>query len=360
MATGAGELSSSAGRASGDASEAGPDRRHAADDRFSLGAAMRSIAGGALMGLANLVPGISGGTMLVASGIYQRFIDAISDATRLRLRAGSIATLLLVIGSGGAAIVLLAGAIGEALIQARWAMYALFIGLTLGGLPLLLEMASPRTPAVWIAAACGAAGMVALALVQEGSTGGNGASGGMVMLFLAGIAGASAMILPGVSGAYLLLLLGQYRAILESIDRFKTAAEEMELSIALAEWRVIVPVGVGVVVGVVAVSNVLRVLLHRYEKATLGVLIGLLLGAPAGLYPFKRGVEPEVGDVIRGEIVTEQTLPEALEDPRDWAEEAYMPEPSQIAGALALIGAGFGGTLGLSRLGRARKRHEAT
>ncbi len=316
--------------------------------------AIRCAVGGVLMGLANLVPGISGGTMLVATGIYTRFIDAISDLTRFRFRVEAIGVLGVVVVSALAAIVLLAGVIASLMVDARWVMYSIFIGLTWGGVPLLVAMARPLTPAVWIGAGAGALAMVALAIVQSSAGGGLGSSN-MALLLLAGIAGASAMILPGVSGAYLLLLLGQYLPILESVDRVKEALSAKDLGAAIDEARVVVPVGLGVVVGVVGVSNLLRWLLHRFEKVTIGVLLGLVVGAPAGLYPFQRGIEPEVGDEIRGVVVAEANLEEFRAEPSKWDERVFTPSAAQIGGALGLVVLGAGATLAISRLGRERK-----
>lgn len=317
--------------------------------------AVRSVVGGVLMGLANLVPGISGGTMLVAAGIYTRFIDAISDLTRLRFRVGSVALLGIVVASAGVAIVLGAAVITHLLTSARWAMYAAFIGLTLGGLPILLKLARPLSAAAWAGIVAGVVVMLGLVWLQSGGAGGGGGRTNMLLLGLAGVAGASAMILPGVSGAFLLLLLGQYRPILESISRAKDAASARDLSLLMGEAGVIVPVGVGVVVGIAVVSNLLRFALHRYEKATLGVLIGLLIAAPAGLYPFKEGVRPEVGDVIAGQTVTGENLAEFRADPKDWPERVFAPTGGHllVSAWLATLGASL--TIGLSLLSAERK-----
>ena len=326
-----------------------------ARETFGIGTLARASLGGALMGLANLVPGISGGTMLVASGIYQRFITAISDVTRLRLKPPSLLVLGTVVMAAGLAIVLLAGTISSLLVSHRWAMYAIFIGLTWGGAPLLVRMLRPFTPAAWIGVVCGAIAMAGLSLAQSAGAAGSGQSGFLLLLF-AGIAGASAMILPGVSGAYLLLLLGQYRPILESIDRLKDAASARSISLAWAEAPVLAPVGIGVVVGVVGVSNLLKMLLERAPKPTIGVLLGLLLAAPIGLYPFKEGVPPAVGETFDGAVVTEESLAEI--DPRDWPERAFAPSGGQIAGAAGLILLGFGLTMGLASIGNRPSRPE--
>ncbi len=94
-------------------------------------------------------------------------------------------------------------------------------------------------------------------------------------MLIAGVAGAAAMILPGVSGGYLLLVMGVYVPILAGIDAFKNGLKNQDWEVLTAVGLgVILPVGLGVVVGVVGVSNLLRWLLHRYERATLGVLTG--------------------------------------------------------------------------------------
>lgn len=319
-------------------------------------ALVRCGIGGVFMGLANLVPGISGGTMLVAVGIYEQFIDAISDLTRLRFRANSLLVVGSVVIAAGLAIVLLAGSISSLMATHRWVMYALFIGLTLGGVPILLAMARPMTRAAWIGAALGTGGMIGLALLQATGAGAGAANSNPAMLFLAGVAGASAMILPGISGAYLLLLMGQYRPILDAIHRAKEAAQASDLGAVMGEAGTIIPVGIGVVVGIAAVANILRWLLHRYEKATLGVLIGLLLGAPAGLYPFKQGVAPRAGEELAGVVITEERAAELADKPKDWPELYFTPSAGHLAGALGMIVLGVGITLCVAHIGsRSRK-----
>ncbi len=102
---------------------------------------IRSSIGGCLMGLANLVPGISGGTMLLAAGVYPGFISAIAEVTRFRFRIRSLVLLASVVASAALAILLLAGNVKDLVTNYRWLMYSLFIGLTLGGVPLVYRMA---------------------------------------------------------------------------------------------------------------------------------------------------------------------------------------------------------------------------
>jgi putative membrane protein len=316
---------------------------------------LRGLIGGVLMGLANLVPGISGGTMLLALGIYPLFIAAIADVTTLKLKLASIAVLGSVVVAAAMAILLLAGPVKQLVVDHRWIMYSLFIGLTLGGVPVVWRLARPAVAATWIGVAGGFVGMAVLAVSQQaGSDGGAGGSG-FIMLFFAGLAGAGAMILPGVSGGYVLLVLGQYVPILGAVDRFKDALGAQDLVAAIdVGLKVLTPVGLGVVIGIVAISNLLKFLLQRYEKVTLGVLLGLLIGAVVGLWPFQEGVAPEIGSLHKGQEVTELTRSEI--DEEDYPTRFFTPTPGQVGGAIGLVLAGFLLTSLLARLDPERRR----
>lgn len=319
---------------------------------------VRCGLGGVLMGLANLVPGISGGTMLVACGIYTLFIDAISDATRLRFSRRTLLTLGCVVLGAAVAIGGLASVIHWSLVNHRWVMFSIFIGLTLGGAPIIWSMARPIKRDTWAGFIVGVVLMGGLVVLQESGAGNGAGLSGPFGLALGGAAAASAMILPGVSGAFLLLLLGQYEPIIGAIKDSVGALKDGDFGALMSQMGVVIPVGIGVLLGVAIVSNVLRWVLHHYERVTLGVLLGLIIAAPAGLYPFRVGVPPEVGDEIKGELVTAENLEEmrAPDNAKDWAQEAFKPSIGQVVGAQALIIAGFVGTIGIARLGREKKK----
>ena len=333
-----------------------PDRNRA--DARSAGSsrivALRGVIGGTLMGLANLVPGISGGTMLLAAGVYPGFVAAIAEVTTLRFRFRSLVLLAAIVGSAALAILMLAGTVRDLVVHERWIMYSLFIGLTLGGVPLLWRMARPATPAL-VASGCIAFGlMCAMAFTGAASSGGERSA---PWVFFAGLAAASAMILPGVSGGYLLLLLGQYETILGTVDQLKrgllgdaAAGSGFDLALVLDAMRVVIPLGLGVVGGVVGVSNLLQWLLDRFQKATLGALLGLLLGAVVGLWPFQQAEPPRPGDIVKGRAVTAQnTASFAVED---WPLRRFEPTARQGAGAALLVGCGLLGTALIGRMGR--------
>ena len=331
---------------------------------------VRSAVGGSLMGLANLVPGISGGTMLLAAGVYPRFIGAIGEVSRMKFRRPSLVVLGVVVAAALASIVLLAGPVKELVVHHRWVMYSLFIGLTLGGVPVVWRLiregsAATAGTAVWVGAAAGFVGMAALALWQSSGGAADVQRDGYLMLFFAGVAGASAMILPGVSGGYLLLVLGVYVPILGGVSAFKDALKAKDVAAIMdVGTHVILPVGLGVVIGVVVVSNVLAWLLKRYRRATLGVLLGLLVGAVVGLWPYQTPVAAEAGMQLKGQTVVQGVDVETGEpalvydktlktvEAEDLPTTFFRPAGFQIGGAFLLIGAGLLVTLMIDRLGR--------
>lgn len=318
----------------------------------------RGAIGGTLMGLANLVPGVSGGTMLLAAGVYPGFISAIAEVTTLRFRTRSVLLLGSVVVSAALVILFMAGSVKNLVQDHRWIMYSLFIGLTLGGVPLLWRMAKPATPALFVSAALSFALMVVMAFAGDGVS--EAGDRNLLLIFVAGLAASSAMILPGVSGGYLLLLLGQYEPILSTIDQIKrgllgdsAAGTPSDFGLVLDALWVVVPLGFGVVAGVVGVSNLLTWLLARAEKATLGALLGLLLGAVVGLWPFQEGRPPQDGDVVKGRVLDVTAAAEVEVD--DWPVVRFDPASGQIAGSLALIGVGLGATVLLGGLGRSKE-----
>ncbi len=323
---------------------------------YELSLAIRASIGGILMGLANLVPGISGGTMLLALGVYPAFVSAVAQISTFRFRSSALLLVGTIAIGAALAILLLAGPVRALVIDQRWVMYSLFVGLTLGGVPLVLRLARRVSGAL----VAGAAGGFALMFLMSfaGGRAETGAEASYALLGISGLAAASAMILPGISGGYLLLLLGQYEPILAAVDQVKHGLVGWEPAPLLEALHVLVPLGFGAVVGIAVVSNLLRWLLQRFESATPGVLLGLLLGAVVGLWPFQRGVAPEPGDLLGGRAFSAEEI--ASLDPERWPLRFFEPESGQVAAALGLIALGFGATLVIDRIGRRLERRDGS
>ena len=310
-------------------------------------AALRCIFGGILMGLANLVPGISGGTMLLAVGIYRLMIESIANLASFRslLRSGFV--LILVVLPAVLAIVALSGFAGRFVLEHRWIAFSLFIGLTLGGIPVLLRSTGRPTPMIMLGCLVGIALMAMLAFGGSGAVDAAGSSS-ILMLFVAGLAAGGAMLLPGLSGSYVLLILGQYVIVLTAIDELRSVLSSGVFGDLGGPLEVIVPVALGVLLGIALVGLVVRWLLARFRSLTLGVLLGLLVGALFGLWPFKTPVPPEVGSVVRGVTINSIEEAEAVKT-KYWPTVGFTPTSAQFGGACALIllGAVVSGAIGL-------------
>ncbi len=237
---------------------------------FSLARVLRTAVAGILMGTANLIPGVSGGTMVLAMGLYQEFIDSVADITALRLGLRRIVFLGVLGGFALAAIVLLAKLILFLLFHYPTAMYALFIGLTLGGAPTLLRALRPLRADAIIATIIGLLLMIGVWQLRAGV----GFPHHALMDFVSGVVGATTMVLPGVSGSYMLLVMDQYERVIGSIDD--------------RNFKIIIPVAIGAALGIVGLSNLLKFLLRRFARPTVGVLLGILLGSVIGLWPFDK------------------------------------------------------------------------
>src|SRR5690606_40322241 len=124
-----------------------------------------------------------------------------------------------------------------------------------------------------------------------------------------------------------------------------------------------VPVGLGVVMGVVGVSNLIKVMLEKFERPTLGILLGLLLGAVIGLWPFQQGVAPEPGDTFRGDVVALDEQGQLIMqstgriiEAKDHDTAFFTPTLQQVAGSIALIVAGCVVAIGVSHFGSGKEK----
>lgn len=340
------------------------------DDLPAL-AAPRIFAGGVMMGLANLVPGVSGGTMILAMGLYDHFIGAVARLTRLRL-SGRLIAFFAVFGAGLALALVMGAKVAVGLVaDHRWIMYSLFIGLTLGGVPELVEQCRPAKATMWIGALLGFALMALTAFVLKSvPVPQNPAT------FLAiGSLAAMSMILPGISGSTILLIFGLYEVVIGSLS-----ADALRADFA-GSLLIAGPVAAGAAAGIALLSNVLKVCLARYRLGSHGFLMGLLVGSLMVIWPFQEPVHPHLA--VRAERKAVEALldgatPEQIaadhgirfEDDRlariraDLAGKSktelklmsqeltyFAPTAVQIGSSLLLIAAGFAVTQLIARLG---------
>ena len=317
----------------------------------------RGLLGGIVMGLANLVPGISGGTLLLAIGIYPQFIEALAKTTSLQYERRALLFLISITGAAAFVILMLAGVVKELVVESRWVMYSLFLGSTLGGIPVLLKMIGRPDRKTLMGVVAGLAVMAAMLLASTSQVTAPDENS-IPLLFLAGVLAVSAMILPGVSGAYFLVLTGQYVVILQAFASIQTALVQLAgfQQALLNTLQTLTPVALGGILAIAGVSRLVQHLLTRHRSLTLGLLLGLLLGAVLGLWPFM--CETDKLDPI----VPDATMQAALDQaPPDLTYSTIcLPYPTQAAISLGLILGGFFLTLAIGRIGVKPNPHLTT
>jgi putative membrane protein len=275
-------------------------------DRVDLPAqpgSIRTLLTGAAMGTADLVPGFSGGTVALVGGIYPRLIanvraaaHVVSLALRLRLRALPDALRSL---DWSFLIVLLGGIVGAAFVLASTlrglldsqpvVMSAVFLGLVLGAaVAARHQLRAPATPTT-LGVVLASAALTALVLGARPEV--SATPSRLVIAATAAVA-VCAMILPGISGSFLLLLLGTYEPIIAAV------ADRDLATIGVAV--------VGAAGGLLAFSTLLDWLLRRAHDVVLAVLIGLMFGSARVLWPWPSATgvgDPTIG-APEGVVVT--------------------------------------------------------
>lgn len=249
------------------------------------------------MGAADIVPGVSGGTVALILGVYQRLLGALSRFDRKligHLAGGRFGAawghidgwFLAALGLGvGVGVKGLASLMTYLLTEQQTYTYAAFFGLILASGLLVARMARPATPVV--GARCVAFGLIAAALaVWLMSQGRLTPYSGLPYTFFCGAIAICAMILPGISGAYLLLVLGKYEEVSGIVHRAP--------GLSASDWATLGVFALGCLFGLLSFSRLLKWLLARYWSSTMAVLSGFMIGSLYRVWPFQRDTTPEV------------------------------------------------------------------
>lgn len=286
------------------------------------------------MGLANLLPGASGGTVLLALGLYGRFINALSQVGSFRFKRQDVFFLGALSVTAIVVVLVAAGPIKLSILENTMPMYSLFLGFTLGGLPLIWSEAKPARPCFYFTAtiAFALSATLSLGIPVSSPTGPN-----PYLLFLAGLFGAAAMVLPGISGGYLVLLLGQYLPILSAISDLAEIVATLEMATReeiIVPCLTLLPVGIGAIFGIVTMSKFLKFSLIAYPQVSFGLLGGLVLGSAVRLWPFQGAIQS--GDT-------------------NLAFQRYNPTGTELVVAAVLVVGAFCLPLVISRFGKREK-----
>ena len=247
---------------------------------------------GALVGVANIIPGVSGGTMMVSMGIYEKIIGVVNNLFKDIKK--SIVTLL-PIGVG----MVLGVAIFSFIIPWCLQVYPFptsfcFIGLILGGVPAIVKPAkeslvqekksisAPHIITFLIFFAL-AVVMAAMNETQTSSANFDLNIGFMIAIFLVGVVAAATMVIPGVSGSLVLMILGFYEGIMSSISGFISAVFAFDWAQIFYYVGILAPFGIGVIVGIFAVAKLIEFLFAKFPSVTYSGILGLIVASPIAI-----------------------------------------------------------------------------
>lgn len=259
---------------------------------------------GFLIGSAELVPGVSGGTVALVTGVYDQLIDSASHvlsamrrlvtgpdrlhAARVELRRTDWWLVVPVLVGMATALVTIAGLLSDFVSGEPELARGLFFGLVLVSIAVPLRMLPPAHRPAWVDAGIGI-GFAVLAFLLVGlaagaDTGGGGDGPPLLVVLLAAAVAINALVVPGVSGSFLLLAVGLYGPTLTAVDE-----------------RDLVYVGVfaaGAAIGLASFVPALRWALSEHRRTTLIVMTGLMAGSLRALWPWQSGEGEKVGGLV--------------------------------------------------------------
>ena len=248
---------------------------------------------GMAMGISDLIPGISGGTIALLLGIYKDFISSLKsinyksfiylvrlDFKKLNNQL-SLCFLLPIFFGILSSIFIFSSLISFLLLDYKVLLYSFFFGLIFFSSIRLISSLKPTSTLDFFTVFVGLVIGLSFFFVSSLST-----SNSIFSIFLAGFIAISAMLLPGISGSYILLILGKYEFMLDSISSFN--------------WINILIFSLGAITGILSFSKMIHYLLKNYYKSTIFFLSGLMMGALNKVWPWQldnKIVVPE-GDIL--------------------------------------------------------------
>ncbi len=280
---------------------------------------------GFCMGASDVVPGVSGGTMAFILGIYEELIDAIKSfdlksfqffvTLKFRPLLGRISwQFLLAVGIGIFTAIFTLSSLLSWLLQNRPVfIWSFFLGLILASVVSVSRRVEAWRILTWLCLVGGTLGSYFLVGLVPVST-----PNDYWFLFLCGAVAICAMILPGISGSYILVLLGKYQYVLDAVNH--------------RDFLVLGLVAAGACVGIIAFARILGWLLKNYHDLMVATLTGLMIGSLRKIWPWKEALESVVDS--HGQMVP---LVQSNILPGQWNGEVLAALSLMVAGLLAVL-----------------------
>jgi putative membrane protein len=248
---------------------------------------------GMAMGIANVIPGVSGGTIALITGIFERLINAIKSfdlkAVKLLMKGKikeffdytDLGFLIAVFLGVGIAIILVAKVFEFLFEQYPVYIWSFFFGLILASIFFVGKTVGKWSISVIITFVLGTSIALLFTFLTPATE-----NDGFLYLVLCGVVAICSMILPGLSGSFVLILLGNYQLVaIDAINNFRL--------------DVLIPVGIGAVGGLIAFSHVLSWLFKKFKDQTIAALTGFILGSLGIIWPWKDAIEETFGEKVK-------------------------------------------------------------
>lgn len=231
---------------------------------------------GIIIGTACIIPGVSGGTLMLSLGIYEKLIGIAANPFH-KFKENLL--YIIPIGLGMIiSVLLLSNVISIALEKFEVQTILLFIGLLLGGIPSLLKNTSKKTingKNLFIGLICFA--LILIVMLSNGQATNVDLSkvafGGYILLFLVGILASATMVIPGISGSLVLMLIGYYKPIVNTIK------ELTHFNDVIHNVLVLIPFGIGILFGIVLISKIIKYFLKKHPVETYYAIYGIILAS---------------------------------------------------------------------------------
>ena len=248
---------------------------------------------GIFVGIANVIPGVSGGTMAVSFGIYDKLLSSISNL--LKEFKKSICTLLPIILGMAVGVVGFTYIIPFLLEHYPFQTSCAFTGLIVGGIPAILTSLkegwnSEKKKSLLVNIVVFMLFIaIAIAMLFANGDGESGialtASVGMIIkIFFMGVIASATMIIPGVSGSLILMILGYYFGILNAVKSFIDALKAFDIQGMLSQLYILIPFALGCVLGIFFISKLIDWLLKHYTSATFSAILALIVSSPVSIF----------------------------------------------------------------------------
>lgn len=247
---------------------------------------LKMILKGVVIGVANIIPGVSGGTMAVSMGIYDKIIHA---ATHLISEFKKSMKILIPILIGAAlGLVVFARLIQMMFDYIPFQTNLLFIGLILGGLPAMAKKVKGQKIRLSHIISCVLFFALVVGLAAMGESEGTAADLSFsvvnaMKLFGVGVITSATMVIPGVSGSMILMLMGYYNPVLNEVNRFMDNLVKFNVPGLLDGCTVLIPFGIGVVIGIFAIAKVIEIIFNKFPYVAYWAIIGLIVASPFGI-----------------------------------------------------------------------------